>query len=87
LGPPELQTRQPELGFRFVPRLEGGVFVEFRIGDDLIAEAVNDRGDGEDAAQPIIEARLLGDGGRVVRLRLGAGATGDAGANQPDCAR
>ena len=57
-GPLELQPRQPGRGLRFVPRLQGGVDVEFRVLDDLVAEAVDDRGDGEDAAEPLVQARL-----------------------------
>ena len=38
----ELDTRQPRFRLRLVPRLERGVLVEYRVSDDLIAEAVDD---------------------------------------------
>ena len=44
--PHELEARQLA---RLVPFPQGGVQVEFRIRDDLVAKAVDDHGDGVDA--------------------------------------
>ena len=58
----------------------------FRVGDDLVAEAVDDRGDGEDAA-----AGRRGSAPRPLPSRRpsgrASGETNDAGADQPGGAR
>ena len=54
-GPHELKALQLALG---VPILQFRVHIEFRICDDLVAEAVNDHGYSVDTAQPFIEALL-----------------------------
>src|SRR5437764_8526570 len=43
---------------RLVPFLQGRVYIEFRILDDFVAEAVNDHGDGVDAPDPFVKTLL-----------------------------
>ena len=41
-----------------IPLLQVWIHVEFRVCDDLVAEAVNDHGDGVDTPQAFVEALL-----------------------------
>src|SRR5438093_12852038 len=52
-GPHELKALQLAPG---VPILQVRVHIEFRVCDDLVAEAFNDHCDGVDTSQPLVKA-------------------------------